>query len=205
MTEFPTTRPSLLVRIRRRDDQNAWAEFVEIYVPLIHAYARRRGLQAAAAANVTQDVLGAVMKNADRFEYDPSRGRFRGWLLTITRNRINDFFSGLKRHPRGSGDTVARSVLEQEPERDDEQWDADYKHRLFHWVAEKIRTEFQETTWQAFWKTAVEGQPGKQVAESLAMAVGAVYIAKSRVLARLKVRVREVDDEDDWVDHRAAL
>ena len=88
MTEFPTTRPSLLVRIRRRDDQNAWAEFVEIYVPLIHAYARRRGLQEADAANLTQDELGAVMKNADRFEYDPSRGRFRGWLLTITRNRI---------------------------------------------------------------------------------------------------------------------
>ena len=58
--------------------------------------------------------------------------------------------------------TVARSVLEQEPDReDDQQWDADCKHRLFHWVAEKIRTEFQETTWQAFWRTAVEGQSFK--------------------------------------------
>ena len=202
MTDFPTTRPSLLVRIRSRDDQNAWAEFVEIYAPLIHAYSRRRGLQEADAANLTQDVLGSVVKSAERFEYDPSRGRFRSWLLTVTRNRVNDHFSGLKRHPRGSGDTGVRSLLEQEPERDGQQWDDDYRHRLFHWVAEKIRDEFQETTWQAFWKTAVEGQAGKQVAENLAMSVGAVYIAKSRVLARLKVRVCEVDDEDDWLDHQ---
>ena len=203
MTSFPTTRPSLLVRIRSRDDQDAWGEFVEIYAPLIHSYARRRGLQEADAANLTQDVLGSVMKNAERFEYDPSRGRFRSWLLTVTRNRVNDFFSGLKRQTRGSGDTVVRSVLEQEPGRDEEDWNEDYRHRLFHWVAEKIRAEFQETTWQAFWKTAVEGQSGQQVAEDLAISVGAVYIAKSRVLSRLKVRVREVDDDNDWVDRQA--
>ena len=202
MTDAPTTRPSLLLRIRRRDDQAAWAEFVEIYAPLIHGYSRRRGLQEADAANLTQDVLSKVMSHAERFEYDPSRGRFRGWLLTLTRNRVNDHFSGLKRQTRGSGDTGVRAVLEQfseQDEQDEEQWDSDYQHRLFHWVAEKIRDEFQETTWRAFWSTAVDGQAAKQVAEQLSMSVGAVYIAKSRVLARLKIHVRAVDDSDEWL------
>jgi RNA polymerase sigma factor (sigma-70 family) len=202
MTDSPTTRPSLLLRIRRKDDHAAWAEFVEIYAPLIHGYCRRRGLQEADAANLTQDILSKVMNHADRFEYDTARGRFRGWLLTLTRNRINDHFSGLKRQTRGSGDTGVRAILEQVPdqdEQDDEQWDTDYQHRLFHWVAEKIRDEFQDATWRAFWNTAVKGQAAKQVAENLSMSVGAVYIAKSRVLARLKIRVRAVDDTDDWL------
>jgi RNA polymerase sigma factor (sigma-70 family) len=202
MTDSPTTRPSLLLRIRRKDDHAAWAEFVEIYAPLIHGYCRRRGLQEADAANLTQDILSKVMNHAERFEYDTARGRFRGWLLTLTRNRINDHFSGLKRQTRGSGDTGVRAILEQVPdqdEQDDEQWDTDYQHRLFHWVAEKIRDEFQDATWRAFWNTAVKGQAAKQVAENLSMSVGAVYIAKSRVLARLKIRVRAVDDTDDWL------
>ena len=202
MTDSPTTRPSLLLRIRRKDDHAAWAEFVEIYAPLIHGYCRRRSLQEADAANLTQDILSKVMNHADRFEYDTARGRFRGWLLTLTRNRINDHFSGLKRQTRGSGDTGVRAILEQVPdqdEQDDEQWDTDYQHRLFHWVAEKIRDEFQDATWRAFWNTAVKGQAAKQVAENLSMSVGAVYIAKSRVLARLKIRVRAVDDTDDWL------
>jgi RNA polymerase sigma factor (sigma-70 family) len=202
MTDSPTTRPSLLLRIRRKDDHAAWAEFVEIYAPLIHGYCRRRSLQEADAANLTQDILSKVMNHADRFEYDTARGQFRGWLLTLTRNRINDHFSGLKRQTRGSGDTGVRAILEQVPdqdEQDDEQWDTDYQHRLFHWVAEKIRDEFQDATWRAFWNTAVKGQAAKQVAENLSMSVGAVYIAKSRVLARLKIRVRAVDDTDDWL------
>ena len=202
MTDSPITRPSLLLRIRRKDDHAAWAEFVEIYAPLIHGYCRRRSLQEADAANLTQDILSKVMNHAERFEYDTARGRFRGWLLTLTRNRINDHFSGLKRQTRGSGDTGVRAILEQVPdqdEQDDEQWDTDYQHRLFHWVAEKIRDEFQDATWRAFWNTAVKGQAAKQVAENLSMSVGAVYIAKSRVLARLKIRVRAVDDTDDWL------
>ena len=64
----------------------------------------------------------------------------------------------------------------------------------------RIRCDFEETTWQAFWQTAVDGQAAVQVAEQLEMSVGAVYIAKSRVLSRLKVRVQEVDDDDRLLD-----
>ena len=90
MPRSPETRPSLLLRIRDAQDHAAWVEFVEVYAPLVHAYARTRGLQDADAADVTQDVLQAVANHAERFDYDPSRGSFRGWLFRITLNKLRD-------------------------------------------------------------------------------------------------------------------
>ena len=85
MTTDQTTRPSLLIRVRDLSDGSAWAEFVEIYAPLIHRYARRRGLQDADAADIVQDVLREFARCVPRFSYDPQAGRFRGWLYTLTR------------------------------------------------------------------------------------------------------------------------
>jgi RNA polymerase sigma-70 factor (ECF subfamily) len=87
MADSPTTRPSLLVRIRDPQDSQAWTQFVEVYAPLVYGFARKHGLQDADAADVTQDVLRAVAGAAGRLEYDPQRGSFRGWLLTIVRNK----------------------------------------------------------------------------------------------------------------------
>ena len=100
------------------------------------------------------------------------------------------------RHPRGTGDTEIKKVLDNHPTTSDEQeaaWDEDYEQRLFHWTADQIRQEFKEHTWQAFWKTAVDGQETKQVAEMLSMSLGAVYVAKSRVLARFKEQIDQLE------------
>src|SRR5687767_1903259 len=88
MSKSPETRPSLLVRIRDARDHAAWGEFVEVYAPLVHAYARSRGLQDADAADVAQEVLQAVATHAGRFDYQPDRGTFRGWLFQVTLNKL---------------------------------------------------------------------------------------------------------------------
>jgi hypothetical protein len=85
MGDSPVTRPSLLVRIRDSRDAQAWCQFVDIYAPLIHGYARKHGLQDADAADLTEDVLGIVARSIPKLEYDPKRGSFRGWLFTIVR------------------------------------------------------------------------------------------------------------------------
>src|SRR5262245_8405404 len=105
MTDPVTTRPSLLVRIRDARDSEGWSQFVEIYAPLVYGFARRHGLQDADAADVTQDVLRAVARSARRLEYDPRRGSFRGWLFTIVRNELRDFFRRCQRLGHASGDT----------------------------------------------------------------------------------------------------
>ncbi|MBI3462391.1 MAG: sigma-70 family RNA polymerase sigma factor, partial [Planctomycetes bacterium] len=160
MSDSPATRPSLLVRIREPRDSEAWSQFVDIYAPLIYGFFRKNGLQDADAADLTQDVLRAVAKAARELDYDPRRGSFRGWLFTIARNKLRNFLAGQGRRCRGSGDTDMQSLLEQLPAPDEDQqaeWDEEYDRRLFDWAAAQVQTEVQESTWQAFRQTAVQG------------------------------------------------
>ena len=198
MQESPATRASLLVRIRDPHDQEAWRQFVDIYASVVYGFARRRGLQDADAADLMQEVLRAVARTASRLDYDPNRGSFRGWLYTVTRNKIYNFLNGQKNHERGSGDSGAQERLEEQAAHQDDAaslWDQEYERRLFDWAAEQARTEFQGATWQAFWQTAVEGRSAKEVGDRLGMSLGAVYVAKSRVLARLKEEVQQLQED----------
>ncbi len=198
MAEAPETRPSLLVRVRDPGDGPAWTQFVEIYAPLVYGYARKKGLQDADAADVTQEVLGAVAPAIRRLDYDPRRGSFRG--CTIVRNELRTFLARRGRQERGSGDTEAITFFQAQPSPvsdEDAAWTAEYERRLFTWAADQIRPSFAEATWQAFWQTAVEGQNPKDVAKALALTLTSVYTAKSRVLARLKELIQEVQGEGD--------
>jgi RNA polymerase sigma factor (sigma-70 family) len=198
MADSPSTRPSLLVRIRDAHDRQAWAEFVDLYAPLVYGFARKHGLQDADAADLTQEVLRAVSQAAARLEYDPRRGSFRGWLFTIVRNKLRNFLAGRKRHAQGTGDTDVQKVLQGQPAPGPDAaalWDRDYEQRLFAWAAAQVRDGCQETTWQAFAQTAVEGKDAREVARDLGMTVAAVYLAKSRVLARLKEIIRQCQGE----------
>jgi RNA polymerase sigma-70 factor (ECF subfamily) len=198
MGETPSTRPSLLVRIRDARDGQAWAEFVDLYAPLVYGFGRRHGLQDADAADLTQEVLRAVAGAVPRLEYDPQRGSFRGWLFTVVRNKLRNFVAGRKKHGQGSGDSETRAWLEEQPAPKDEQaalWGQEYESRLFTWAAAQVRGGFEDRTWQAFWQTAVEGRSPKETAQDLGMTVGAVYIARSRVLARLREQIQQLQPE----------
>jgi RNA polymerase sigma-70 factor (ECF subfamily) len=189
MTTPPLTRPSLLVRIRDAGDREAWRQFVEVYAPLVYKFARRRGLQDADAADLTQDVLQAVAGASKRLMYDPERGTFRAWLYTVARNKLRNFLLARQRR-REDGDP---ELLSEQPAREEvEQWEREYEQRLFDWAAEQVRGHFHESTWQAFWMTAAENRGAAETAAQLGISVGAVYIAKSRVLARLREQIQQV-------------
>ncbi len=194
LTEPPGTRPSLLVRLRSPRDEQAWVEFVEIYEPLVYALARRSGLQRADADDLTQDVFRAVAGAIERWDPDPARGSFRSWLFRIARNLIVNILTARRRHSAsyGTGDTDMVALLETQPASEGEDsvlFDIEYRRRLFTWAAERIRGSFHETTWQAFWRTGVDGQEINSVAESLGLTPGAVYLARSRVMARLRQEI----------------
>jgi RNA polymerase sigma-70 factor (ECF subfamily) len=184
-----STRQSLLLRIRDSQDTLAWSEFVQLYAPMIYAFSRKRGLQDADAADVTQEVLRSVSRSAGRFEYVASRGGFRRWLFTITRNEVNDYLNGTRRAPGTNTETRA---IEQLPAAVDDaaDWDNEYEQRVLRWAAERVRKTVKESTWTAFWQTAVEGRDAMEVAQVLGISTGAVYIAKSRVIARLRIEIQ---------------
>jgi RNA polymerase sigma-70 factor (ECF subfamily) len=174
------TRPSLLLRVRDAADKEAWQQFVALYAPLVYRLARKRGLQDADAADVTQEVFHKVSTAIQNLDYDPHRGSFRGWLLTLARNGLCDFLARQKQHLQCRVGTTTQAMLEELSSRDEEEslWERDYEKRVFGWAVEQVRPCFKVPTWQAFWQMAVEGQSGDEVAQALGMTVGAVYVAK---------------------------
>jgi RNA polymerase sigma-70 factor (ECF subfamily) len=200
MDSTPDTRHSLLVRLGNPADEQAWNRFVELYEPLIYRLARRKGFQHADAEELTQEALVAVAAAIDQFDPDPNRGSFRGWLSRIARNMMINFLSRARPEQRGTGGTGFRCLLEQQPapssDDDDESlfgWE--YRRELFRCAARQVRHEFHETTWQAFWQTSVEGEAIQPTAEALGLSVGSVYAARSRVMARIKEKVRQLEED----------
>lgn len=195
MDTVNTTRPSLLVRIRDLRDEMAWGEFARLYTPFIYRVARQSGLQDADASLVAQDVLVTVARTIHRFDYNPKTGSFRGWLKVVTRSRLSDFLRNQGREVQGTGDTGMLRVIDEQPDVSQPNlWEQEFRRTLFKWAVDRIRCDFEDTTWQAFWQTSVGGRATRDVAETLELSVGAVYIARSRVLARLRKEIEEVDD-----------
>ncbi len=196
MAEIPSTSVSLLVRLGDPRDEEAWTRFVDLYAPLVYGYARKQGFQNADAADLAQDVLLAVAGAVGRLEYDPERGSFRGWLFTIVRRKLSNRRRAQRNRRDSSNGEATDKILEQypAPAEEDAQWEAEWQRGLFAWACEQVRLDVTASTWQAFWRTAVDGEPGKTVAKDLGISVAAVYHARSRILARLKELVGSVQE-----------
>jgi RNA polymerase sigma-70 factor (ECF subfamily) len=188
------TARSLLDRARARD-QGAWERMVELYAPLVLHWCRGSGLRDDDAADVFQEVFQAVAAHLSAFRRDRSGDTFRGWLRTITRNKVNDHFRRCEREPAGVGGSEANEMLAQVPEAllPEESAPPDEAEGVWlHRALEMIRGDFEARTWEAFWQTAVEGRAAADVAADLAMTPGAVRVAKSRVLHRLRADLGEL-------------
>src|SRR6266404_739698 len=139
--ESPLTRASLLVQIRDGANHAAWQEFVKLYGPVVYGFARKRGLQDADAADLMQDVMRSVSSAIGKLDYDRNQGTFRGWLFTITRNKIFNFLSARRIRPQGSGDTTTNRLLDSQPDANDgsETWEIEYQRRLAAIAMERVK------------------------------------------------------------------
>src|SRR5215207_1815370 len=137
----PSTRASLLVRLRDPRDRPAWDEFATLYTPIVRGYARRRGLQDADAEDLTQDVLRLVAGAMTGAAYDPDRGPFRAWLFAVVRNQVRKAVGRRRPGDVGAGGTDAGDLLADRPAPDasDPDWDAEYERRLFTYAAAQVR------------------------------------------------------------------
>jgi RNA polymerase sigma-70 factor (ECF subfamily) len=172
---------------------------MEIYEPLVYRLARRRGFQDADAADISQEVFRSAATAIDRWYDNPQRGSFRAWLFLIARNLMINAFRARRRRPLATGSSDVCRLLNAQPASDDDDSqlvEDEYERRLFHWAAEQVRGEFRDSTWQAFWRTSVDGRPVRLVADELRISSGAIYIARSRVMARLKKKIEEVEGRE---------
>jgi RNA polymerase sigma-70 factor, ECF subfamily len=184
MTSTPVT---LLQRLRGPVQQEttaaAWAEFVELYTPLLYSWATRLGLQPSDAADLVQDIFVILVQKLPAFEYD-SQKSFRAWLRTILMNRWRD---REKRAAVVSQQNDA-AALEQAaaPDQAIEVEETEYREVLLRRALELMQREFHPATWRACWEQVVQGRPAAEVARELSLSVNAVYVARSRVLRRLR-------------------
>jgi RNA polymerase sigma-70 factor (ECF subfamily) len=186
MVSTTESHADLLAGVRDPHNAAAWNQFVRTYNPRVYRYCRRRGLQDADAADVTQDVLKALAKTMPRFSYDRRRGTFRSWLRKVVNSKLNNHFRRNYRRPRAAGELVNTADPSSQPVEDDA--DALYlvRRSRFHEAAREVRRQVQARTWEAFWQTSMCELPVRVVAERLGMSVRAVYIARCRVLSRIK-------------------
>jgi len=188
------TSRSLLARVQA-DEPQAWERLVTLYAPLVLHWCRCKGLQDQDAADVFQEVFQAVVAHVASFRRDREGDTFRGWLRRITQNKLRDHFRKRGGEARGVGGSSARDRLAQLPgpqPADDERGREEGEPALFPRALDLNRCEFEERTWAAFWGTAVEGRATKDVAADLAMTPGAVRVAKSRVLHRLRTELGDL-------------
>jgi RNA polymerase sigma factor (sigma-70 family) len=194
------TRPSLLARVRDVHDAEAWNTFVALYAPLVYRYLRQRGLQDADAADLTQEVMGAVARAIRSFEYRPERGRFRDWLRTIARRRLARFLHGRSCRPEETRDIEAMEDLEEIEDGSDVEWDEAFSARVLVTALRRIRPCFEPMTWRAFERVWLEDRSAAETARELSIRIDRVYLAKSRVLKRLEKEVQEIVEDFSWLD-----
>lgn len=187
------TRPSLLFRLRDAEDTVAWRLFLECYGPLIYGYCRRRGLQEADAADVSQDVMACVARSIRTFEYQPARGRFRGWLGAVVRSKFADFQERVRKSfPAEGGSAPVLALQEEAVAPVDDGWDEGFSRQVFLTALTRIRPSFDPKNWSAFEGVWLHDRPVLEVAKELGIPATSVYVAKSRVLKRLREEILEL-------------
>jgi RNA polymerase sigma factor (sigma-70 family) len=197
MTLTPSTRASLLLRLRDSQDHEAWVEFVSLYEPVVYRLLRHRGLQDADAREVMQDLFLAVSRGIDRWDPAKERGSFRGWLRHVVRNLVINWLKSRQHRAVAMGGSEMHALLDLVPAAEGPEtveFDQELRRSRFHRAAEQVRSEVHEATWQAFWETGVVGTAPADAAKKLGMTVGAIRVAKCRVLARLQAIVSQQEE-----------
>ncbi len=195
MAEHTITSLTLLGRVRS-GEQPAWDRLVSLYQPLVHRWARLAGLQDSDAVDIGQEVFLVVHERLETFRKDEAHHSFRGWLWGITQHKIADHARRKGNQPAVLGGSDAQQRLQQVPDDIAPETDSELKLTddaiLIRGALELVQVEFEPRTWQACFETTVHGRRGADVAADLGMSVGAVYIAKSRVLKRLREELQDL-------------
>lgn len=177
----------------RGEQPEAWSRLVNLYAPLVAAWCRRFRVREQDIADLLQEVFAAVAGSLNRFRKEQPSDSFRAWLATITRNKVRDYYRLAAANPKAAGGTDAGQRIAQIPDPEavslDETGDEAAENEVLQRALAAIRGDFHEQTWQAFWRIVAQGRSAADVADELGMRPGAVRVAKSRVLMRLRLEL----------------
>jgi RNA polymerase sigma-70 factor (ECF subfamily) len=192
-----TTRMSLLLRVRDPDDHQSWGEFTRLYQPLLVAYVRKQGLREHDADDVVQEILISLVRALPRFELDHAKGRFRTFLWQVTNNAVIDWLRKQRRKtdkecPFDEQMAALQKAAAQEP---DEAWVLEARRRVLAVALAHVREQTQEKTWTCFEEHLLKHRPAEEVARELGMTANAVYVNACRVLAKVRDKCADYQEE----------
>jgi RNA polymerase sigma-70 factor (ECF subfamily) len=193
------TSLSLLQRLRTQADEGDWQRLVQIYRPWILGCLSRYGLPECDAEDLTQEILVVVMRELAYFQHNQRTGAFRSWLRKIMVHRLQDFLRSKRYRPQTGGDSALRDSLHQLEDASSvlsRVWDQEHDRHVVRRLLAMLEPDFQEVTWQAFRGVMLEGETAAAVAARLGISLNAVLLAKSRILARLRLEGQALLDID---------
>lgn len=195
MNGMPETRASLIIRLPGGEDLEAWRDFTETYEPFVYRFARRQGLQDADAREVVQEVFLGVSRAVRDWEPDEQRARFRTWLFRIAKNQLLSLLHRRRESMLDSAgwDEVGAAIEDGQPF--DAREEQDYRREVFRWACTRVQANVKPVNWSAFWETSVMGRGVDEVAASLGMSRGSVYVARSRVIKKLREEIVRFESE----------
>jgi RNA polymerase sigma factor (sigma-70 family) len=188
------TRATLLQRLKADGTARevAWDEFYALYGPIIARFARARGVRREDIDELVQDIVSGFFAVQPRFVYDPSKGRFRAYLMACVSNAVR---SRLRRNTTEVTRAGAHQLADA-PSTDETDWDAAWKRAALDTAIARLRAHYRDNpTFQAFESVVIRGQSPEAVAASLGLSRDSVYQAKTRLLAKLRLELDAVEHE----------
>jgi len=198
VNQLSSTNPHLIHRLLDPKDQSAWCDFIEIYESTILNIAKKIGLRNSDTADATQEVLAHVSKVISKWRPDGKPKSFRRWLYRVSRNKMLTFVT---RSKACCGNSITPNIYAIKPDQieaieESSLWDIELRRQVLCVAVRRIRDSFSHKTWQAFWLTYIDGVDKTEAANRLNMSIGAVYIARSRIMNRLQSEVKQLIDDD---------
>jgi RNA polymerase sigma-70 factor (ECF subfamily) len=183
------TRQSLLIRAQAGDEAS-WKDLADLYRPFLINWLKRHDLPERDREDLAQEILVSVVRYLPSFQHPGHPGAFRSWLRTIAANRLSDYWRARKPdEPAVTGGSTMTEVLNQFADPDssiNRSWDQEHDRYVLRCVLDLVEKEFERKTFQAFRRLTLDDASGAQVAAELGMSVGAVYVAKSRILQLIR-------------------
>jgi len=202
--ELIPTRASLIGRLKDWQDKKSWEEFFNTYWKLIYGVARKTGLSDAEAQDVVQDTILTVAKAMPEFQYDPTRGSFKGWLCKTTHWRIGDYLRRRARYPLSAGgndDSAGTPLIERIADPAsldlDRAWEADWQKNLLEAAIDKVRAQVKPMQYQLFDCYVLKGWPMREVTQKLRVSMAQVYFAKMKMSSLVRKELHQL--ERKWI------
>ena len=197
------TTTQVLEELRESNDTLAWTVFRDHFYSVVINFARTLGLSETDAEDAAQETMLVFIKAFRDGKYNRKKGHLSHWLFGVARRVILNFRKRLPRERLIADSTSGTSFWDMVADEDAVRhtWDSQWRHMTLERCLQQARRELDQKVFEAFELYALFQNPVEDVSKTLGMSRNAVYIAKNRVLSKL----RQLQQDFEGLGERTVL